>query len=272
MHIDESIISFYDQSDESERLHYGLGPLELERNQEIISRYLPEKPIAILDVGGGPGIYAEWLANQGHHIVLLDPVDKHIKQAKDRSSRMDHPFAAIKGMAESLPVNDDSIDLVLLHGPLYHLQKQEERLIALKESKRVLKPGGVLLAWGITHTASTLVGLIQGNIEHQAIFDMCIKELQTGIHQAPPNMPGILESAYYHRPDEIREEICKIGFEHKKTLPVEGMVWLHRAYFTTRSDSTAWKLMKKVLEVSESDPSLLPLSPHIVAIAQKPQA
>lgn len=64
----------------------GLGPLKFECNQELSSRYLLNKGI-VIDIGG-PGIYAEWLAKLGHQVTLIDPVQKHIKQAEKWASRL----------------------------------------------------------------------------------------------------------------------------------------------------------------------------------------
>ena len=80
MLINPEIEDFYSQTSEEGRLELGLGPLEFERNKELISRYLPKKG-KVIDVGGGPGVYSEWMAGLGHEVILIDPVEKHIKQA-----------------------------------------------------------------------------------------------------------------------------------------------------------------------------------------------
>src|ERR1700755_1014156 len=144
--IDPEIESFYGQTSEEGRLELGLGPLEFERNKELISRYLPKKGI-VIDVGGGPGIYSEWLAGLGHQVHLVDPVEKHIKQANKRSAKAKKTFKSILGEAQKLELEDNFADVVILHGPLYHLQSKEDRLRCLVEAKRILKPNGVLLGF-----------------------------------------------------------------------------------------------------------------------------
>ena len=74
--INPEIESFYAQTSEENRLDLGLGPLEFERNKELIQKYLPKKKGVIIDVGGGPGVYAEWLASLGYEVHLFDPVEK----------------------------------------------------------------------------------------------------------------------------------------------------------------------------------------------------
>jgi 2-polyprenyl-3-methyl-5-hydroxy-6-metoxy-1,4-benzoquinol methylase len=84
--LDPKIRAYYDRGDEASRLSGGFpsGPLELERRKEIISRYLPPPPVRILDVGGGPGVYAAWLATRGDTVHLIDPVPLHVHKLDRR--------------------------------------------------------------------------------------------------------------------------------------------------------------------------------------------
>src|ERR1700739_39693 len=194
--ISSDIDSFYTATSEEGRLQLGLGPLEFERNKELINRFLPKKAV-IADIGGGPGIYAEWLAGMGHEVHLIDPVEKHIKQANKRSKQAKKPFKSILGEAQKLELPDNLADVVILHGPLYHLQLKGERLKAIAEAKRVLKPNGIVLGFAINHSASSIAALLNGFIHAPEILQMCKDELTSGIHNPPKNMPGVLPQAYF---------------------------------------------------------------------------
>lgn len=146
MLIDSEISDFYTQSSEDSRLKLGLGPLEFERNKDLISRYLPSSGGVIADIGGGTGHYAQWLTTLGHKVILVDPVPKHIQQAEKRAKNSKNSFRCILGEARQLPLDNHSADVVILHGPLYHLQDQGERIAALKEARRILKIGGIVFA------------------------------------------------------------------------------------------------------------------------------
>ena len=91
--LSDEILSFYRQTQESKRLTTQTkGQLEFVRTQEIIKRYLPPPPAVVLDIGGGSGPYASWLAKTGYEVHLVDPVDLHIEQAKEASSQQaEHP-------------------------------------------------------------------------------------------------------------------------------------------------------------------------------------
>ena len=70
--LDPDILSFYaGDYDEDVRLRSGIRELELIRTREIIRRYLPSEGLDILDVGGGGGVHAEWLLEDGHNVTLL---------------------------------------------------------------------------------------------------------------------------------------------------------------------------------------------------------
>ena len=267
--ISNGIDQFYTNAAEHKRLTYGLGPLELERNKELISRYLPSKNSVIIDAGGGPGIYAEWLAARGHTVYLVDPVEKHIDQAKKRAAKLKNPFTAQIGEARKLDFASDFADLVILHGPLYHLQLKADRIKALKESFRALKPNGILLAFAINHIASTLTGLLNGMIHDAQFYKMCLEEIDTGLHNPPASWPGILPEAFFHKPDELLAEIKEAGFTLTELFAVEGIIWLDSKYFESRSDPEKKQKMMSLLKATEQNRELLAFSPHMMASARK---
>ena len=130
------IVAHYEQGEEIQRLSSSLGQLEETRMRELIARHLPAVPAVVYDVGGGPGGYACWLAKQGYEVHLVDPVPLHVEQASAASqAQPDHPIAELRvGDARHLDRAEDSVDVVLMLGPLYHLTERNERIAALQES------------------------------------------------------------------------------------------------------------------------------------------
>src|SRR4029453_5894327 len=94
---------------EAERLNRGAGQLDLVRTREIIRRYLPPGPLVIVDVGGGPGVHARWLAHDGHTGHLVDPMPNHVEEARRLAGRR---FTAVLGDARSLAIRSQSVDAV----------------------------------------------------------------------------------------------------------------------------------------------------------------
>ena len=66
------ILAHYATGYEAQRLLSGPGQLERVRTEELLTRYLPAPPAIVLDVGGGPGAYARWLATKGYVVNLVD--------------------------------------------------------------------------------------------------------------------------------------------------------------------------------------------------------
>lgn len=83
--LSQEAFAHYEQGQEDQRLFKGLGRLELVRTQELLSRHLPSPPAVIFDVGGGSGIYACWLAQQGYEVHLIDVLPLHVEQARRAS-------------------------------------------------------------------------------------------------------------------------------------------------------------------------------------------
>ena len=137
------IVEHYEIVEEAARLERAESQIEKIRTQEILRRYLPPAPAVILDIGGGAGVYAFWLAERGYHVHLVDGSPRHIAQAEEVAQKTTFkPLASLKlGDARQIDHPDSSADGVLLLGPLYHLTERNDRILALREAHRVLRPG-----------------------------------------------------------------------------------------------------------------------------------
>ena len=267
--ISKELEDFYNKASEETRLEKGMGIFEFERIKELIQQHISKPNSTIIDVGGGTGKYSEWLAKNGHQVQLIEPVLKHIKLAGKRTKKLKNPFSVTKGIAQKLPYKNESADLVILHGPLYHLQKKEDRIAAILEAKRVLKKDGVILGFAINATASTVVGLMNGMIHANSFFEMCKQELTTGIHNAPKDFPFLLADAYYHKPQQLKEEFLEQNLNFINLFAVEGMIWLDHEYFANMLDKKKSKTLKKLQNITQNDEYLLPFSPHMMISVRK---
>ncbi|MGB3467566.1 MAG: class I SAM-dependent methyltransferase [Cyclobacteriaceae bacterium] len=267
--ISRNIELFYNKASEETRLDRGMGVFEFQRVQSLIAKYTPSSSAKILDIGGGTGKYAEWLAKMGHQVHLVEPLAKHIEIARSRSARLKNKFSVHVGEARKLKFPNNYADLIILHGPLYHLQKREDRALAISEAKRVLRKNGILLGFAINYTASTLVGLLQGLLHKKPFFEMCKEELTTGIHNPPDDFPWLLAEAYYHKPELLKEEFINEGLCYLSTYAVEGMAWLDKEFFANMQNPDTRKTLTELIEVTENDSYLLSFSPHMMIAGQK---
>nr|WP_298927359.1 class I SAM-dependent methyltransferase [uncultured Allomuricauda sp.] len=267
--ISRDIEIFYNKASEETRLDKGMGIFEFERIKVLIDKYLPFQSAKIIDVGGGTGKYAEWLSQKGHSVFLVDPVPKHIDQAMARANKLKNKFSAHLGEARALSFPNNFADVVILHGPLYHLQSKRDREKAIKEAKRVTKSRGVILGFSINYTASTLVGLLQGLIHKKTFFEMCKEELTTGVHNPPNDFPWLLAEAYYHKPEELKEEFQGQDLIYLNTYAIEGIAWLDKNYFTSMSNERTKKTLMDLIDITENDTNLLAFSPHMMIASKK---
>ena len=124
MKIPVEIGAYYARGLEAGRLEAEF-PLEQAHTRELLVRHLPPAPAVILDVGGGAGAYALWLAARGYRVHLVDPVPLHLEQARQASAAQGIPLLSVRpGDARALEQPPASVDAVLLLGPLYHLPRQ----------------------------------------------------------------------------------------------------------------------------------------------------
>ena len=263
------IITYYRQAGEAARLLGGAGQVELARTQEIILRHLPPGRSVVLDVGGGPGVYACWLAALGHEVHLIDASPMHVDQARVASGRQPgrELASARVGDARRLERPDASADAVLLLGPLYHLTQQPDRIVALGEARRELKPGGVLFAAGISRFASLFDGLFGGLFRDQAYVAIVERDLTDGQHRNPTS-EDYFTTAYFHLPHELAAEVTQAGLTVLELLGVEGPAWLLPDLESRWADPRERERLIWAARSVEREPTLLGLSAHVIVVAQ----
>ena len=269
--ISREIEAHYLKANESERLSNESGELERIRTQAILARYLPPAPAEILDVGGGAGAHAFPLATQGYRVYLIDPVELHLEQARSHQSATGVALASIShGDARRLDLAPESADAVLMLGPLYHLTERSERLQALHEAKRILKPGGVLFAASISRFGSLIDGLARGFFRDAQFRQIIEGDLKGGAHR---NLTGRLEyftTAYFHRPEELAAEVREAGFHDTRTLAIEGPAWNAAHFRAAWNDWAQKKSLLEFLSLIEAEPSIQGASAHVMAVAFRP--
>lgn len=262
---------YYDRFEEKDRLFFGSGPLELARTQEILVRHMPQPPAVVLDVGGGSGVYSCWLSEKGYEVHFIDPVRKHVEQAKIASrAQPDRPLASIAiGDACKLDHPDATMDAVLLFGPLYHLTEKKDRFTALKEASRVTRKGGLIFAAFISRFASLLDGFFRSYLDDPVFVSIVEQDLLDGQHRNPTKDPNYFTSAFFHHPKDIVSEIEESGLILEKLLPVESLGGLlPRIEADWQSPQRRDRLLRFLRRV-ENEPSLIGISAHLIGIARK---
>jgi SAM-dependent methyltransferase len=268
--LDPEIAGHYGDVSEEQRL----GPWNLERVRtwELLGRYLPSSPAVVVDVGGAAGVYALPLAAQDYEVHLVDPMAVHVEQALRASERQSAtPLAsATVGDARGLDRADASVDAVLLLGPLYHLTERADRVRALAEARRVLRPGGVAVAAAISRFASTCDGLLRGYLDEPGFEAMVERVLRDGQHRNPTGRPEWFTTAYFHLPEELGQEVTEAGLRLQAVLAVEGPAWMLADIQERLADPARRERVLAAIRRVETEPSLLGASAHLLAVAAAP--
>jgi SAM-dependent methyltransferase len=159
--------------------------------------------------------------------------------------------------------------VVLLFGPLYHLTERADRLQALREAYRILRPGGIVLAAAISRFTSALDGLRQGLFDDPNFVQIVGRDLVDGQHRNPQNHPAYFTTAFFHEPRELQAEVEEGGFLYEKILPVEGPLWLSGYVVTNFHDPVLRERFLALARHLEQKPSLLGASAHLLMVARK---
>jgi SAM-dependent methyltransferase len=212
--VDHRIQDYYSEHfAEAQRLtvRSAQGRLEFERVQELIGARI-DAHSHVLDVGGATGVHAAPLAELGHAVVLIDPVPAQVQEAKRVGT-----FDAHVGDARDLQFDDDSFDVALLFGPLYHLAERQDRLRSLGEAARVVRSGGWIFAAAIPRFIRHAVLTLGQGIPDPYPADW-VSLLEHGTAPRGGRLPG----AHFHTAEELEEELSRVGLSEISVCAIEG--------------------------------------------------
>lgn len=267
MENNKTIQDFYQSYNENGRIER--HPLEFIRTKDIILRNLPKKSIKIIDLCGASGHYAYWLAEMGHEVHLMDLSPKHIDEAKNNRKKYNAELASITcGDARSLKFENESFDMVLLMGALYHLQEINDRIQCLKEVYRILKKDGIAILSYISRFAAMLDGFTKGLIDDPLYCDIVNNDIFTGKHNNQDNKHKYFTNAYMHSTNEIYNELLATNFKNILHYAVEGFGSMINCNEYI-NDKDKLKKLLNYLRITEQNMELIGISHHQLVICGK---
>ena len=271
--IDPNVRRYYDTAPEESRLTLGASRLEEIRTRELILRSAPQSPVVVFDVGGAAGAYAFWLAELGHDVHLFDASPRLIELARQRNENASHRLRVCSvADACELPAANESADMVLMLGPLYHLQDAHDRNTALAEAFRVLRANGVLIAAGISRWASLLDGLSRELLRDSEFVRIVERDLLDGQHLNPTDRIDYFTTAYLHRPEDLKREVVNAGFAAVELYGIEGPGWILPDFDERWNDPERREFLIQTARSLESEPAVIGCSAHLLAVGRKPKA
>jgi len=173
----QALTQYYARYDEDNRLCSRRGRVEYLTTMRYIEKYL-RPGMRILEIGAATGRYSHYFAQQGYRVDAVELVEHNIEIFK-KNTKPGEIISITQGNAKKLiGFADDTYDITLLLGPMYHLFTEEEKLQALSEAIRVTKKGGIIFSAYCMGDASILLyGFVRGEIHN--IIDKCMLDTTT---------------------------------------------------------------------------------------------
>lgn len=267
----KEVYEFYNSGAEIGRLENGLGKIEFYRTKEILKKYINTINNVIYDVGGGIGVYSSLLSDMNNEVHLLELSPIAVEYANKNKK---NNFISEVCDARKINKPNESADIVLLMGPLYHLQSLEDRVKTLNEAKRVLKKGGLLFSVGISKFSSTTWALStygkENNLLDSSSYTNMIKnELTSGIHNRPKEYPYLIAKAYFHTPLELQKEIESVGFKTIQKHSIEGLIWFTPCLKEKWEDKKSREVLLNIMHLTENEEEIMGMSPHFMVVSRK---
>lgn len=139
------LTKFYSNYDEDNRLRSKHGMVEFLTTMRYIEKFL-QPGLRILEVGAATGRYSHALAQAGYQVDAVELVEHNIEIFRQKTVPGEN-VTIRQGDARNLSFyEDNTFDITLVLGPMYHLFTQVDQKQALCEAIRVTKPGGIIFA------------------------------------------------------------------------------------------------------------------------------
>jgi SAM-dependent methyltransferase len=224
----------------------------------------------VADIGGGPGRYSLWLASLGYQVVHRDLMPLHVRQLRQAAGGDPRIQSAVAD-ARQLDLADRSAGAVLLLGPLYHLDQRRDRVQALTEAHRVVRPGGPVIAAAISRWAVRMDGILRARLyETVPAFEAEVSSIErTGL--LPPFYQGSF-CAYLHRPGQLRAELTASGLRSVEVVSVEGPAFLLADLGARLADAESRRVVLETARALERVPELAGIGTHLIAAGRRAPA
>ena len=260
---------FYDKNVQGEWDRLGVRHrTEFAVTLRALKDFLPPAPAKVIDIGGGPGRYAFALTELGYEVTLVDLSDGNLAFARQKAVETGNRLAGIQ-QANAMDLSafqTEGFDASLMMGPLYHLLRYEDRLRALQEAHRLLRPDSLIFVAFISRFGASRDAASKGVTWVLDRPDTTEKILTTGVDI---NEAEGFTDAYFAHPDEIIPLGEDAGFKTVLRMGCEGVVAGHEAYVNSLDgkDFEVWADLNYRLS---KDPAALGASDHILYIGCKP--
>ena len=223
--------------------------------QHVVVEPVETTTIKIADIGAGTGRYSVELCHKGYDVTAVELVPHNLEILRSKHENI----KTWQGDARNLHfLENESFDITLLFGPLYHLHGDEEKLKALAEARRITKKGGYILVAYVMNDYS--------------VIQYCFKDHHW---KEVADKGGLTEDFHtvcteedlydYVRLEDINRLNTAAGLERVKIISADGAADYMRRELNEMSEEEFEAFCRYQLSVCER-PELLGASSHLVDI------
>ena len=258
----ELLTQYYENYDEEGRLLLRHGQVEYITTMKYIHEYAEKtNAMSILEVGAGTGRYSIPLSKERFSVTAVELIEHNLdilRQKLDGSETID----VMQGNALDLSrFADDSFDMTLLLGPMYHLFTFEDKKTALSEAVRVTRPGGHIMV-SYCMNEPTIIGYVflQGNLK-----TVIEKEMVTSDWHCVSEPRELFE---LYRTEDINALNAAVDVKREKLVATDGATKYMEEFIDNTDDETFNKWVEYHLSICERQ-DLIGASHHTLDILRK---
>lgn len=263
METNQYLIEHYSNYDEDSRLLPRHGSVEFLTTMRYIEKYIRPDD-RILEIGAGTGRYSHTLARRGYAVDAVELVEHNIDVFR-QNTMPEENITVTQGNALDLSVfPDESYDITLLLGPLYHLYTKEDKMCALNEAIRVTKQGGVIFAAYVISDGCLLdEGFLRGNISVSEYVKTGLLDPETFAAKSEPK--DLFELV---RKEDVDELMSSLPVDRLHYVASDGCALLLRDSIDKMDDETFKLYLKYHFATCERE-DLLGITSHALDIFRK---
>jgi len=262
------IEDFYNKFNEEKRLDTRHGQIEFRVTMKYVHEYLgrvleergysDKAQLELLDIGAATGRYSVPLCEEGYSVTAVELVKYNLGILKKKNSNV----KAIQGNALRLKkLADETFDLTLLFGPMYHLMTAEEKMQALREAKRVTKKGGYILVAYIMNEYAFMFHAIQENMLKESME----KGMLSGDFHVIPSEESVYDFVRIEDIDRFNKEV---GLTRELIISPDGPANILRSY-VNKLDEESFEMFVQYQMATCERQDIIGAGGHTVDILKK---
>lgn len=264
----EEYMGYYANFDEEQRLVcQNITRIEFDTTVNQLEAFT-QSANKLTELGAATGRYSIYYAQKGLEVTAVELVPELVSQLEDNAAEQGVELNIHEANATDVNfIPDSSQDIVLILGPLYHIQNEGERQAVIKEAHRILKPNGIA---AVAYISRFFVAGLLAKMSHVLVTPQVLGELhETGLVTSKDVDP-FFRTGYFATPDEVESLVQSEGLDVEKHVATDGFGRYIGAEINALSEQEYQAWLQYHLMVC-SEPSLLGSSNHGLVIARKPE-